>query len=167
MMRKKAFTLIEIMVVVSVIAILFAGGTITYNTVYKNNQTDRCEAELADMVSAFENYMLDYGAITVEPDINYEDNAKNIIEILNDNYLSWTVEFVSEAPDKHSFLAKTSNKKDPFGNLYNINVYTYDGDDKESVTGLVIIASAGANAVAADLGSGNYDDDVIAIVEPR
>lgn len=166
-MRKKAFTIIEILIVISVLAILFTGGAITYNTIYKNNQTDRCEAELADMASAFENYMLDYGVIAIEPDINYSDNAKSIIEILNDNYLSWTVEFVSEASDKRSFLAKTSNKKDPFGNVYSINVYTYDGDDRESVTGLVVISSAGANAVAADLSSGDYDDDVIAIVEPN
>ncbi len=166
MMRKSAFTLVEILVVVSVIAILFAGGNITYNTVYKNNQTDRCESELADMVSSFENYMLDNGKITLKPDSNYTDNAKAVISLLNESYFTWEAEFLSAAADGHSFKAKTKTKKDPFGNPYCIDIYTYDGADKDSLTGLIVISSAGVNGAPADLSSGDYDDDIIAIVEP-
>lgn len=166
-MRKKAFTMVEILIAISVIGILFAGGSITYNTVYKNNQIDRCEQELADMVSSFENYIIDYGAISISPDVNYIDNAKGIIDLLNEDYLTWEIEFISSDADKHSFKAKTKNKKDPFGNMYYLNIYTYAGVDKDSITGLVVISSAGANATAADVSSGSYDDDVIAIVEPK
>ncbi len=168
-MKREGFTLVEILGVVVLIGILIAGTSVTVNRVWQNNRIDICESELRDMTTAFKSYFTDYGAIVVAPDGNYETVLNETIEILNNKYLSFAVEVTEIAADKRSAVLETKIKTDPWNNKYSLNIYTYDGADETSVSGLIVIASNGIDAQSSrtTYADGNFGDDVIAVVEPN
>ena len=169
MNKKKGFTLVEILAVIAITGILLVGTVAGVNTLWQNNRVDICESEMRDFTNGFKSYLTDYETINAEPDSNYEDVMKAVVELLNSKYLSCDVEIDSISDDKRSVTLKTSVKKDPWGNKYEFYIYTYSGDDATSMPGLVIISSYGKDSVSnkAEYKNGDYGDDVIAIVNPN
>ena len=168
-MRKKGFTLIELLTVMLVVGIIFAAGIVTYNTVWRNHQTDTAETELRDISGGISNYLIDYGNINLPNDINFETALNETIDTLNKQYLNYEIEKSDIAADKKSVRLVTRHKTDPWKNKYNLYIYTYNGDDKTSIPGLVIISSNGVDGVSskATYKDGNYGDDIAAVVEPK
>lgn len=169
MIKKRGFTLIEMMVVISIIGLLSASGIVVYNTVWRNHQTDTAETDLRDISSAFSSYLIDYGNITISDDLNYENVLNEILELLNKQYLSYEIETDEIASDKRSVKLITKHKTDPWKHKYRISIYTYNGDDNESIPGLVIITSSGIDGQSSisTYKDGNFGDDIVAIVEPK
>jgi prepilin-type N-terminal cleavage/methylation domain-containing protein len=167
--KRNAFTLVEILITLAVISIVITGSTVTYNKVWRNNQIDICESDLRDLSSGFSSFFIDYGNIVIKPDANYETVLNETIDILNKQYLTNQIVVIEIATDKKSAKLITKNKSDPWGNKYNFNIYTYDGDDKDSVSGLILIYSKGADGKSnhTTYKDQNFGDDVIAIVEPK
>lgn len=169
MIHTKAFTIIELIVVMAVSAILLGFGGFEYHKAYRNNQIDRAESDIRDMSLSFQNYLLDYGKIVLTNDVNYKNSVKEIVQILNDDYLNYGVKISNFTSDNKSFELITQNKTDPWNNRYKINIYTYAGDDKNSVDGLIIISSAGEDGSFNDAyyKNSDYGDDIIAVIEPN
>lgn len=168
-MKKNAFTFAEILCAIAVIGILITATSIGVNRLWQNNRIDICEADMREMTTGLKNYLTDYGTIKIEAGDGYEEASNEIIEQLNRMYLPYKVNLVSIAEDKRSMKLKTAVKDDPWGNSYQMDVYTYNGDDADVPCGVVIISSNGADSVSNKeyYGESNYGDDVIAIIEPE
>jgi len=166
---KKGFTIVEMLLVLLVISILTASGFVTYNTVWRNHQIDTAETDLRDISSAVSSYLIDYGNLTIANDINFGNVLNEIVEILNKQYLTYEIETEEIASDKKSVKLITKHKTDPWKSKYRISIYTYNGDDKTSIPGLVIITSYGVDGKSsmATYKDGNFGDDIVAIVEPK
>lgn len=168
-MKRQGFTLVEILASIVIIGILTTVVSVSYNRAWMNSQTDTCESELRDMSNAFSSFFMDYGNIVIKPDDHYEAVLEDILEILNKQYLPHHIEVTEIAPDKKSVKLTTSVKTDPFGNKYSFDIYTYGGDDRDSVAGLVLIHSKGADGKSnlTKYKDGDYGDDAISVVEPK
>ena len=163
---KRAFTLMELIIVLGITALLLGFGGYSYSKAYRNNQIDRTESELRDMSNSFQAYILDYGRISISPDINYNNSVDKIIETLNNDYLNYSVELSKISDDKKSFELVTQKKTDAWNNPYKIYIYT---DEGTGIDGLIIIASCGEDSSSngTEYKNGNYGDDVLAIIEPN
>lgn len=166
---KKGFTLIETLAVLSIIGILITVSAVTYNRAWQNNQIDIAESDLREMAAAFSSYIIDYGNIILTDDMNYASALAETVERLNRQYLTYELEIEKIAEDQRSVRLRTKVKADPWKHRYEINIYTYDGPDKESVSGLIVISSYGIDGTSqrAFYQEDHYGDDIIAIVEPR
>ena len=168
-MKKRCFTFVEIIGVMAVIGLLFT-GTVTYiNRVWQNNRIDICESELREITGAFKSFYTDYGNFTAEPDSNYETVINETVNLLNKKYLPYEIETDEIAEDKKSLKLKTKIKKDPWNNNYKLIIYTFKGEDEETVPGLVIIISGGKDAEfnSESYAEGIFGDDIIAVIEPN
>lgn len=168
-MRKQGFTLVEMLIVIAVLGILSTSGIITFNTVWRNHQIDTAETDLRNISSAFSSYLIDYGNIIIANDLNYENVLNEILDILNKQYLNYEVKIDEIASNKRSVKLTTKQKTDPWKNRYYISIYTYNGDDKESIPGLVIITSNGIDGQSSTYTykSGDFGDDIVAVIEPK
>jgi prepilin-type N-terminal cleavage/methylation domain-containing protein len=168
-MKKRGFTIVEILAAIAIIGILSTATAISYNRVWQNNRIDIAESEIREIANAFSSYYIDYGNIIIKSDINYDTVIAEIVEQLNIQYLSFEIEISEIAADKKSVLLRTKLKSDPWKNKYDINIYTYNGEDKDSISGLVIISSCGPDGVSQmPLYKTNvFGDDIIGIVEPN
>ena len=166
---KRAFTLVEILGVTSLVGILITMTAIGINRAWQNNCIDVCESELRDMTTGLKSYFTDYGNIVIAPDMNYENVLNETIDLLNKQYLTCEFEVDEIAADKKSAKISTKIKTDPWNNKYNAAIYTYDGEDKFGIPGLVIISSSGKDgqSSATTYKDSNYGDDIIAVVEPK
>lgn len=169
MNRKKGFTLVEILAVLAITGILIVGTAVGVNTLWQNNRVDICESELRDFSNSFKSYITDYRAIVISPDSNYENVLSETAEILSRKYLSCDIEIKEVSDDKRSATLQTKLKEDPWGNQYEFYIYTYEGEDAESMPGLIIISSCGKDAKSNkhEYKDGNYGDDVIAVIKPN
>lgn len=169
MNKKNSFTLVEILAVLAISGILLVGTAVGVNTLWQNNRVDICESEMRDFTNGFKSYLTDYETIKAEPDSNYENVMNAVVELLNTKYLSCDVEIDTISDDKKSIILKTKLKEDPWGNKYEIYIYTYSGADATTTPGLVIISSCGKDAVSnkSEYKDGDYGDDVIAIINPN
>ena len=167
-MKKKCFTFVEILAVIAIIGILITGTAISINRAYQNNRIDTCESELREMTTAFKNYYTDYGNIIIEPDLNYETVAEETVEILNKKYLPYSIDIKEISNDKKRIKLETSVKNDPWNQKYQLDIYTYAGDDAEGVPGLVVISSNGQDAKSSreNYSENEFGDDIIAVIEP-
>lgn len=169
LVAKKAFTLVEILTVTSIIGILITATTIPLNRMWLNNQVDICESEIREMTAGFKSYITDYGGIVIANDMNYETVVGEIINTLNKQYLSYELQLDSVATDKKSVLLSTKIKTDPWGGNYKLSVYTYAGTEHDSIPGLVIISSSGVDRKSniSTYKDGKYGDDVLGVIEPK
>ena len=169
MKRKQCFTLVEILAVVAITGILITGTAVGVNALWQNNRVDICESEMRDFANSFKSYLTDYNSIEIAPDSNYESVVSEIIELLNSKYLSCDVELSEIAADKKSFCLNTKIKQDPWGSKYKFYIYTYSGEDLESLPGLVIISSQGKDSKsnAAEYKNGDYGDDIVTVIKPN
>ena len=71
--------------------------------------------------------------------------------------------------DKKSAALETVIKNDPWGQKYRLNIYTYNADDSESIPGMVVITSNGADSMSnkSSYSSEDFGDDIIAVIEPN
>ncbi len=168
-MRKRGFTIVEVLTAIVIIGILSAATAVSYNRVWQNNRIDMAESELREIASAFSSYAIDYGNIVIKNDINYNTVIEEIINQMNRQYLPFEVEISEVATDKKSVSLITKVKNDPWKNKYNINIYTYEGEDKDSISGLVVISSCGPDSATQMpmYKTNDFGDDIIAIVEPK
>jgi len=166
---KRGFTLVEILAVLVIAGIIISGTAVTYNRVWHNNQTDIAENDLRDISNAFSSYLIDYGNITISDDINYETVIEEIAEVLNKQYLTHEIKIDEISSDKKSVKLSTKTKTDPWNSQYQIDIYTYDGADRESIAGLIIVSSRGVDGKSnkANYKNGNYGDDIVAVLEPK
>ena len=169
MNKKKCFTLVEILAVLAISGLLIVGTVVGVNTLWQNNRVDICESEMREFSNAFKSYFTDYGPITAEPDSNYVDVVDAVVELLNSKYLSYDISIERIADDKKSVTLKTKTKEDPWGNKYELYIYTYSADDSSSIPGLVIVSSSGKDSKnnKTEYSAGNYGDDVIAVIKPN
>jgi type II secretory pathway pseudopilin PulG len=138
--RKAAFTLLELLIVMTIIIIL-AGLTIaTMSYVQTKSRRSRAEAEIAAMSAALENYKADngvypaaspagatanhglYQALTGDGNDTIGGAAKStgVASSSGKNYMPLTNKMISPAPDSTPKPdPKTLVVSDPFGNTYN------------------------------------------------
>ena len=169
MKKISCFTLVEILAVLAITGILTVGTAVGVNRMWQNNRIDICESEMRDFTMAFKSYYTDYKKLEILPDTNYDTVIAEVVELLNDKYLSCDIEIAEIAEDKKSVRLVSSIKKDPWNNKYEFNIYTYSGAGSTSMPGLVIISSYGKDSKSnkAEYKNGNYGDDVIAIINPN
>ena len=169
MSKKRSFTLVEILAVLTISGILIVGTVVGVNTLWQNNRVDICESEMREFSNAFKSYFTDYGSITIADDGNYENVINAVVELLNSKYLSCDIEVTNIADDKKSVTLKTKIKEDPWGNKYELYIYTYSGADSTSMSGLVIVSSRGRDSISnkSEYKDGNYGDDVITVIKPN
>jgi prepilin-type N-terminal cleavage/methylation domain-containing protein len=65
--KKKAFSLIELLVVVSIIAVLMAVGSVGYQSIIKSGRNARRQADVQQIRTALESYKSDTGAYPANP----------------------------------------------------------------------------------------------------
>lgn len=166
---KKAFTLIEILAVTALCGILITATTISLNKMWQNNQIDVCESELRELSNGFRSYFVDYGGIVIANDLNYETVLNEVLNTLNKQYLPFELAVNQVADNKKSVSLISKRKTDPWHEKYKVNIYTYDGEDKDSTPGLVVISSSGidAKSIINTYKENHYGDDIVAIIEPK
>lgn len=169
LVTKRGFTLIEVMTVIVIIGILSAITAVSYNRVWQNHRIDIAESELREIANAFSSYATDYGNIVIANDINYNTVITEIVEQMNRQYLTFEIEVSEIAADKKSVRLTTKLKSDPWKHKYDISIYTYDGEDKDSISGLIVISSRGPDGISQMplYKTNTFGDDVIAIVEQK
>ena len=165
-MKKKGFTLVEILAVLAVAGILITGIAVSFNKAWQNNRVDACESELREMVTAFKSYITDYGNITVDSSMDYDTVINEVVSTLNSKYLPYDVEKTGVSADGKSITLKTKLKTDPWNNKYSLHIYTAQ---EGTVPGLIVIASSGADSKSneTEYSSENYGDDIVAIIKPN
>ena len=91
------------------------------------------------------------------------------MELLNTKYLPYEIKVNEVAADKKSAILETVIKHDPWNRKYMMNIYTYAGDNAESIPGMIIISSNGADCVSNkdSYSSDDFGDDIIAVIEPN
>lgn len=168
-MNKRAFTLIEMLAVTALCGILITATTISLNKMWQNNQIDVCESELRELTNGFKSYFVDYGSIVIANDLNYETALNEILKTLNQQYLPFDLSVNQIADNKKSVSLISKLKTDPWHGKYKVNIYTYNGTDKDSTPGLVVISSNGVDAKSSlnTYNENNYGDDIVAIIEPK
>lgn len=169
MKKKKCFTFVEILGALAIISILTVAMSVGVNRIWQNNRIDICESELREMSAAFKSYFTDYSNIVIAPDMNYDNVLNETVELLNTKYLPYEIEVSEVAADKRSATFETVIKQDPWKQKYKMNIYTYKGDDAESIPGMVIITSNGADSLSNKdtYSSDDFGDDIIAVIEPN
>lgn len=165
-MKRKAFTLVEILAVIAVSGILMAAMAVNFNRAWSNNRIDTCESELREMTAAFKSYLTDYGNISVNASAGYDSVIDEIINTLNEKYLPYDIELSAKASDNSSVTLKTKLKTDPWNNKYNLHIYTAS---EGNVPGLIVIASCGPDAKSneSEYATENYGDDIVAVIKPN
>ena len=165
-MKKKGFTLVEILAVLAVAGILITGIAVSFNKAWQNNRVDACESELREMVTAFKSYITDYGNITVDSSMDYDTVINEVVSTLNSKYLPYDVEKTGVSADGKSITLKTKVKTDPWNNKYSLHIYTAQ---EGTVPGLIVIASSGPDSKSneTEYSSENYDDDIVAVIKPN
>lgn len=165
-MKKKGFTLVEILAVLAVAGILITGIAVSFNKAWQNNRVDACESELREMVTAFKSYITDYGNITVDALMDYDTVINEVVNTLNSKYLPYDVEKTGVSADGKSITLKTKLKTDPWNNKYSLHIYTAQ---EGTVPGLIVIASSGPDSRSneTEYSSENYGDDIVAVIKPN
>lgn len=169
MKKKKCFTFVEILGVLVIISILSVAMFVGVDRVWQNNRIDICESELREMTTSFKSYFTDYSNIIITPDSNYDNVLNEVVEILNTQYLPYEIKVNEIASDKKSITLETVIKTDPWGQKYRLNIYTYDGEDTDSIPGMVLITSNGADSISnkSTYSDEKFGDDIIAVIEPN
>ena len=169
MRKKNCFTFVEILGVLAIVSILSAAMCVGVNRIWQNNRVDICESELREMTIAFKSYFTDYSNIIITPDTNYENVLNETVELLNMRYLPYEIKVCDISSDKKSAALETVIKNDPWGQRYRLNIYTYNGDDADSIPGMIIISSNGADSLSnkESYSSEEFGDDIIAVIEPN
>ena len=168
--RKRAFTLVEIMVVIVIIGIVTVAGYGAYNTAITNSKIDATETDLRAYSQSISSYFADYTNIKIDDTLTeaaYNDRADEIVDLLNRQYLPTNIVRVETASNKTNFTCETTFKKDPWNNKYMVYINTKDATGLPA--GTVIIASYGKDGISSSstYSSGDFGDDIIAIVEPK
>lgn len=165
-MKKKGFTLVEILIVLAIAGILITGIAVSFNKAWENNRVDACESELREMVTAFKSYITDYGNITVDDSMDYDTVINEVVATLNSKYLPYDVEKTGVSADGKSITLNTKVKTDPWNNKYSLHIYTAQ---EGTVPGLIVIASSGPDSQSNETqySSENYGDDIVAVIKPN
>jgi len=91
MINKKAFTMLEIISVVALVGILMVILVPRLSKYTLNSKIDTVEAELRTFALDLNNYVVDYGAITMTVD---DSEVQNTPLEEDETYVKWTYEFV-------------------------------------------------------------------------
>ena len=149
-MRKKTFTLVEMMVVMAIMIILFAIGTVAFNKAYDAADIKKCKAELAQLKSAIEMYRDRHGSYPVEASDSSFNFAEHLSKVVVGDtrwsgkrpmYIKFTeagFDIDEDAGENYDDLSPGSfSVYDPWGNDY---LYSYD-----SASDAFVVASSGAD----------------------
>ena len=114
-MRSGAFSLIELLVVITVIFILAAISLMTLGYVNRKSALSRTQAEVATLAAAIDSFKLDYGSYPASNNLYSElTGTKAVINTSGKIYLEPT-------PQMLATNGKTVQFVDPFGAAYNYN----------------------------------------------
>lgn len=178
MIKRKGYTLAEILIVIALIGILTTILAVSLNSFWSNQNIDKCENELRIMINDFNSYMVDYGNITVEPNMTedeYKDNVKYFIEEFNSEYATYALDVNSLEVTKDdstgvdlyvAFRVTTKTKVDPWREKYIVDVNT---STLSTGGGTIVVHSNGPDndSSAIDYKNGNMGDDILLIVQPK
>lgn len=176
MRKKKAFTIVELVIVIAVVAILMAAGFIGGNQMTGRSRDVALEAQLKNMSDAVSSMLTDYprlGLMTSLSDEDYETDVSNRVYIVNllNTYLDQECSFFMVGNDI------CSSVNDPYGNPYHLGMSVVKAktleDGAVSAEIRFFIKSAGKNKQtpanvthATDVAAMNADlDDIILMIE--
>lgn len=165
-MNRKAFTMLEIIAVLVMVGVLMVILVPRLSSYSYNSKIDTVEAELRTFALDINNYVVDYGEITMSIEDSkisetvYTDWIDEFIGSLNELYLGSTLDITSLeihtllktdsllSDDIYDyFKIKTMYKKDPWGNPYVLTFHTREAgtDDTNKILGhgIVIVQSYG------------------------
>lgn len=86
-MRSKGFTLIEVLVVATIIAVLTAIGVVSYTNINKRSRDTKRKSDMEQIRSALEMYRADNGFYVATGAPNYTD-ASNLSAVLVPSYMA-------------------------------------------------------------------------------
>lgn len=86
MKRKQGFTLIEVLVAVTIVAVLTAAGVISYSSVNKRSRDAKRKSDIEQLRSALEMYRTDYSYYPKVNTVNF-NNVSNLDPLLVSDYL--------------------------------------------------------------------------------
>ena len=139
--RTSAFTLIEVLVVIAIIAILASLILAISGNVQETAGRKRAESEIAAVSAALEKYKLEYGTY---PEGDGGDNStKEMLKaLLNENGRPFIEQLKAfEITDASNGSYYNNNRLiDPFGNPYH---YEFPGDENRSGTNFFDLWSQG------------------------
>lgn len=166
--NKRGYTMAELVIVMVILIILFAGMIPIYNIHVKNSRIDTVEGNLVIFKSDIEAYLEDYGVFTIPAGASQTERAAGIKEFLNKlstDYLHMTFDSDSLVFNGTSFYVDTQTK-DPWTNPYRMY---YNFDPTSATVGTTILASAGPNlgSNAEFYGVGEFDDDILVTIVPK
>ena len=124
-MRKNAFTLIELLIVVAIIAILAAIAVPNFLEAQVRSKVSRTKADMRSCATALEAYAIDYGAYPPSVWLDWPAANYNFAE---DSYnclwrLTTPVAYISSAKSLHS--AFETNEQAPLAGAFPSNAYWY------------------------------------------
>lgn len=139
-LARRAFTLIEILVVIAIIAILAGLILGTSGYVQEKAGNSRAEAEIKALSNAIEAYKLDNGVYPQQPNGTLASSTKVLLEALSPTNAGAKVYFEfparmlegfrsSQAGGYEDALKNADYLQDPFGNPYH---YQFPGEDDRS-----------------------------------
>lgn len=166
--NRRGFTMAEMVIVLVILLILFAGMVPIYNIHVKNSRIDTVEGNLVIFKSDIEAYLEDYGVFTIPASASATDRATKINEFLNKlstDYLHMTFDPSTLVMTDKSFYVDTLTR-DPWTNAYRMY---YNFDPTSATVGTTILASAGPNLVSnvEHYSIGEFDDDILVTIVPK
>jgi len=197
MANNKGFTIVEIVIVITIIGILFALTVPHLSRTVNNTKVDTVEATLREFSMDMNNYIIDYGIIDINVPANditeYKKQTWDFIKSINSNYSSFMFDCGTDPlTDNHItygkpggdglpkyFEVKTLYKTDPWNNKYTLVVNTYrtvSGSKivKDKWYGVMMFISPGPDGKLNTANYGNagtiqdkYGDDILIIIQPK
>lgn len=170
-MENKGFTLIELLLVIIILGLLMFFLIPKFSQVTLNSKIDSVEADLRVFSLDLNNYLVDYGAFTVNPNSeDFEEDVRDFVDILNSSYLTYSLDYnsINFADDNKSFYVETDIKNDPWNSKYRL----YVNSDPVAGGGLMVVVSSGPN-MEFDIKKedsekeGVFGDDILVIIEPK
>jgi prepilin-type N-terminal cleavage/methylation domain-containing protein len=178
-LNKHGFTLVELIIVMTIIGILMVGSVLVYNTQQKNARIDTVEGNLVIFKADYEAYLEDYGVFTVDTGLSNAEQYEVIsdwLQKLSSNYLHTSFDVGDWSADDTAALGTLelhgeyftveTRTEDPWGQRY---LLYYSSDPSATNKGTAILASRGPDLTSDPTlyKAGQFSDDILVVVVPK